>query len=126
MSSHCEQYIILAMHARPVPSDPYNPTPPQMNAAGQPLTRHPSPFIPVRLPIFALVIWLNDRIVAILNVGGRTTKRTEHSKRRRALSEAVESVEEGDSIEMNPIPEPWKASRPEAVQSIRTARGKRD
>ncbi len=60
------QYIIMAMHAKPVPADPYNPMPPL--AAQRPgetdTIRHPSPFVPIRLPIFAVVIWLNDWVGA--------------------------------------------------------------
>lgn len=85
----------MATHARPVPLHPYNPsfTSP---TAGQNIKSetvlYPSPFIPIRMPIFALVIWLNDMIVWLLSVGG-----TKPAQRRpRGLSESsVVSVEEG-------------------------------
>ncbi|KAJ7632466.1 etoposide-induced protein 2.4-domain-containing protein [Roridomyces roridus] len=81
-------YIIMAMHARPVPDDPYSPQ--QDND----VIRHPSPYIPIRIPIFGLVMWLNDAIVRIVSVGGggRGGRRPAHS---RALSDAVESLELG-------------------------------
>lgn len=84
----------MATHARPVPLHPYNPTfsPP---ASGPNIKSEtvifPSPFIPIRMPIFALVIWLNDIIVWLLSVGG-----TKPVRRPRGLSESsVISVEEG-------------------------------
>ncbi|KAF5324855.1 hypothetical protein D9611_004278 [Ephemerocybe angulata] len=114
-------YIILAMHAHPHPIDPYNPQPPSQNPstypppAGEDTIRHPSPFIPIRVPVFALVIWLNDTIVRILSVGGvrpPTTQQAGQSSvssfssgggaggrgRGRALSDAslAESVEMGE------------------------------
>ncbi|KAF8894704.1 etoposide-induced protein 2.4-domain-containing protein [Infundibulicybe gibba] len=94
-------FIILAMHAHPVPLDPYNPLPP-IHSEG--VTHHPSPFIPIRLPIFALVMWLNDAIVRLLSVGGGTQaasakSTTSHGPsapgRARAFSDTTESVEEG-------------------------------
>ncbi|KAJ3845243.1 etoposide-induced protein 2.4-domain-containing protein [Lentinula raphanica] len=71
-------YIIMAMHARPVPNDPYNPVP-ETDAI-----RHPSPFIPIRLPVFAPCR------------GGSKTR----NAHRRGMSDGAESVEEGERIEM--------------------------
>lgn len=114
----------MAMHARPVPSNPYNPksstslsgnTSAPAAAAGDSI-RYPSPFVPIRLPVFAPVLWINDRIVSLLSVGGgrrpsasgpgaRTGLGVEVGaarpgqglERRRGLSDAtVESVEEGE------------------------------
>lgn len=82
----------MAMHARPVPNDPYNPLPESDTV------RHPSPFVPIRIPIFALVLLLNDWIVRVLSVGGRSGARNTH---RRAQSDDAESVEQGESIEMH-------------------------
>ncbi|EJD06071.1 uncharacterized protein FOMMEDRAFT_119581 [Fomitiporia mediterranea MF3/22] len=59
-------YIIMAMHAKPAPINPYNPLP--ISDASD--IRYPSPFVPIRLPIFAVVLWINDRIVRLLSVGG--------------------------------------------------------
>jgi etoposide-induced 2.4 mRNA len=56
----------MATRARPTPTYPYNPIPNDGN-----VVRYPSPFVPVRLPIFAPVIWLNDSIVSLLSVGVR-------------------------------------------------------
>jgi etoposide-induced 2.4 mRNA len=103
------QYIIMAMHGAPTPSNPYNPSvkiaphhshhhhSPQFDAP--PEIRYPSPFIPIRLPVFAPVLWINDRIVQMLNIGG--SQRNVHGKAasakvRRFSDSTVESVEEGD------------------------------
>ncbi|KDR81827.1 hypothetical protein GALMADRAFT_240058 [Galerina marginata CBS 339.88] len=110
-------YIIMAMHARPVPTDPYNPSaPPRTPSAhttpDEPdLIRHPSPFVPIRLPIFAPVIWLNDVVVRVLNfVGGRPIVRHKAAAaslsmsgrrgRGRAFSDASESAEDGNGAGM--------------------------
>ena len=87
------QYIIMAMHARPVPQDPFNP---QKNDT----VRYPSPLIPIRLPIFAAVIWLNDLIVRILSVGG-TVGEPRHKK---VPSNSSERAEEGAGIELHRVP----------------------
>ncbi|KAJ7219127.1 etoposide-induced protein 2.4-domain-containing protein [Mycena pura] len=84
-------YIIMAMHARPVPDDPYNPQPPSSRFGDNDMIRHPSPFIPIRLPIFAPVMWLNDWIVRAVSVG---SGRRGSSRHNRAFSE-TERVEEG-------------------------------
>ncbi|PPQ99932.1 hypothetical protein CVT24_009567 [Panaeolus cyanescens] len=87
-------FIIMAMHAQPVPEDPYNPMPPQTPLATkfpsqfktptgsgtaqgqQDGIQHPSPLVPIRLPIFALVLTLNDAVVRVLNfIGGRRVVR---------------------------------------------------
>ncbi|GLB35388.1 putative etoposide-induced protein 2.4 (EI24) [Lyophyllum shimeji] len=94
-------YIILAMVARPVPVDPYNPLPATSHADGSELIRHPSPFVPIRLPIFAVVIWLNDTIVRILSVG--PPKRPGNS---RTLSDTTDTVEEGENMELKEVPRP--------------------
>jgi len=73
----------MAMHARPLPVDPYSPVNPEND-----MIRHPSPFVPIRLPIFALVLFLNDWIVKVLTVGGGG------SRSRRSLSDAANNVEE--------------------------------
>ncbi|KAH7889244.1 EI24-domain-containing protein [Phlebopus sp. FC_14] len=86
-------YIIMAMHSRPVPQDPFNPLP---SSESKDHVRYPSPFVPIRLPIFAVVIWLNDLIVRILSVGGSAGPR-----HRRASSSASERAEEGAGIELN-------------------------
>ncbi|TFK54842.1 hypothetical protein OE88DRAFT_1600146, partial [Heliocybe sulcata] len=77
-------YIIMAMHAHPVPQDPYNPIPDTETRL------LPSPYVPIRLPVFALVIFVNDWIVRVLGfVGGSR-------RHRRGMSEVeAESVEEG-------------------------------
>ena len=100
----------MAMHGIPVPSNPYNPSvtvaphhshhhhSPAFDAP--PTIRYPSPFIPIRLPIFAPVLWINDRIVRVLSVGDNkrgafNTTTIASEKRRRFSDSTVESVEEG-------------------------------
>lgn len=95
----------MAMHARPLPLDPYSPVAPRSLTASSPteeMVRHPSPFIPIRLPIFAIVIWLNDWIVRIISVGGGGPRRrgiNRGSGRGRALSDAPEHAEEGIELD---------------------------
>jgi len=86
-------YVVMAMHAQPVPFDPYNPYDSRKSSESD-VIRHPSPFVPIRLPVFALVMFLNDWIVRIISVGGYGTRSTSHAHRRR-MSEDSESVEEG-------------------------------
>ncbi|KAH9932148.1 etoposide-induced protein 2.4-domain-containing protein [Amylocystis lapponica] len=95
-------YIIMAMHARPLPLDPYNPSPSAPSANDD--IRHPSPLVPIRLPIFVLVLWLNDWVVRILSVGGGRRGARGPARHRRVLSDVAESVEEGEVLahEMGP------------------------
>ena len=88
----------MAMHARPVPIDPYNPMSPSKAHPGEnEVIRHPSPFVPIRLPIFSIVIWSNDSIVRVLNViGGRPIVRHKEAARIRAFSDASEMAEDGE------------------------------
>ncbi|KAF8188372.1 hypothetical protein BJ912DRAFT_1022504 [Pholiota molesta] len=92
----------------PVPTDPYNPMPLISQRAQENDTiRHPSPFVPIRLPIFAIVIWLNDAIVRILNViGGRPIVRHQAAAQMRRFSDASENAEDGVNsprMEMQPL-----------------------
>ncbi|KAI0340210.1 EI24-domain-containing protein [Trametopsis cervina] len=110
-------YIIMAMHARPIPVDPYNP------AGIEDTIRHPSPFIPIRIPVFSVVVWLNDRVIGVISFvsllgGPRPAPPT--LGHRRALSDSVESVEEGEG----PTAEPRKPA-PQAGTRIRVSRGTR-
>lgn len=97
----------MAMHAKPVPADPYNPMPPlpASRPGDNEIVRHPSPFVPIRIPIFALVIWLNDAIVRVLNViAGRPVVRHKAAARSRAFSDASESAEGGaGQMELNTL-----------------------
>lgn len=100
------KYIILAMHAHPQPTDPYNPS--NSFSDSDTAILHPSPFVPIRIPVFGLVMWLNDSIVKVLSVGGvrpssipATSPRNEKGRGRgRAFSDLSESVEMGESYEM--------------------------
>ncbi|KAJ7752007.1 etoposide-induced protein 2.4-domain-containing protein [Mycena metata] len=86
-------YIIMAIHARPVPDDPYSPLPP--GRSDNEVIRHPSPYIPIRLPIFALVMLLNDWIVRAVSVGSGRSSGPSSFRRNRAFSDGTDSVEEG-------------------------------
>jgi len=95
-------YIIMAMNARPVPKDPYSP------AGTEDTVRLPSPFIPIRLPVFAVVIRLNDWLVRIISIGGSGTRRNASdapraARQRRRMSEGVENAEEGRELDHVPI-----------------------
>jgi etoposide-induced 2.4 mRNA len=111
----------MAMHARPAPIDPYNPMPPsKVNPEETEVIRHPSPFVPIRLPIFSIVIWSNDSIVRILNViGGRPTVRHKEA-RTRGFSDASEKAEDGGSVELNA----FQKSLPSKSKSMRPAGGR--
>lgn len=88
------QYVILATHGRPAPLNPYNPT----STTDDDVVRHPSPFIPIRLRVFAPVVFLNDLIAKVLDFVVPPTK-SHHATRNRAFSDSSGSVEEG--IELN-------------------------
>lgn len=97
------QFIIMAMHAHPTPVDPYNPTGDQHEQL-----RHPSPFIPIRIPLFSPVVWINDLVIRAISligsVGGAAGRSNPGSSRRlRALSDSVESVEEGEGFSLEPL-----------------------
>ena len=87
------QYIIMAMHARPVPLDPYNPSR-GGGGADDGGVRYPAPLLPIRVPVFAPVLFLNDWIVRVLSVG-TAVGRAGAGGHRRVLSDSVESIEEG-------------------------------
>ena len=78
------------MYAQPVPVDPYSPLPPNQQEDS---VRHPSPFVPIRLPIFAIVMWLNDLIVKVISVGGGSPSRKETRR-----NELTETIEEGGDV----------------------------
>ena len=114
----------MAMHAKPVPTDPYNPMPPL--AAQRPgetdTIRHPSPFVPIRLPIFAVVIWLNDWVVRLLQViGGRQIVRHKEAPRPRRFSDASESAEGG----ANTVPMEMKSLQNSTPAAPSAAKGTR-
>jgi etoposide-induced 2.4 mRNA len=94
------------MHAHPVPQDPYNPVPPMADET----VRYPSPFVPIRLPVFAIVVWLNDLIVWVLSVGGgrRRGGGRPPARHSRTLSDWVEGVEEGDGMETSSVQGHWR------------------
>ncbi|KAF9466335.1 etoposide-induced protein 2.4-domain-containing protein [Collybia nuda] len=89
-------FIILATHGRPVPLDPYNPLPQDNSDTPQ----HPSPFVPIRIPVFGIIMWLNDLIVRILSVGGGPSKRSSTSRNRAISDDARENVEDGDTTKL--------------------------
>jgi len=96
----------MAMHAHPIPLDPYSPLSPVTPTAStmsstEETIRHPSPFVPIRLPIFAIVIWLNDWIVRVISVGGgkRGGSGGKKGGRGRGLSDGFERAEEGVELD---------------------------
>ncbi|ETW85470.1 hypothetical protein HETIRDRAFT_443500 [Heterobasidion irregulare TC 32-1] len=96
-------FIIMAMHARPVPYDPYNPVPPSPSPGSQqqPIL-HPSPYIPIRFPVFVPVIFINDCIVRILSLGtrGGRSRFTSGGSKAYETAESVEKGEGGDEVEL--------------------------
>ncbi|CUA68216.1 Etoposide-induced protein 2,4 homolog [Bos taurus] [Rhizoctonia solani] len=84
-------YIIMAMYTNPKPDNPYQPIAPT-EYDPNPAPIFPSPFIPIRIPFFAPVIWLNDQVAKLLDV-------TTGGRRRRTSSTGpgiqMEGVEEG-------------------------------
>ncbi|KAI0811169.1 etoposide-induced protein 2.4-domain-containing protein [Irpex lacteus] len=106
-------YIIMAMHARPLPTDPYNPSP----STSEETIRHPSPYIPIRLPVFTLVVWLNDILVRVIGlvgvVGGRPRQGSSYGGNSRFESmggrgdvDSVESAEEGEAVPLEAFSTP--------------------
>lgn len=83
----------MAMHARPVPSNPYNPKSTSPNTS-EGTTHYPSPFVPIRLPVFAPVLWINDRVVSLLNVvgGGRVSGSRSLNSNLRSSATSMESA----------------------------------
>ncbi|KAF9452287.1 hypothetical protein P691DRAFT_661291 [Macrolepiota fuliginosa MF-IS2] len=106
-------YIILATHGRPTPFNPYNPT----STTDSDVIRHPSPFIPVRLRVFAPVVFLNNLVAKFLDIVVPPTKST-HVNRRNTYSDLSESVEEGTGIELKTMQEGARS------QPIRATRGR--
>jgi len=85
-------YIILAMHAHPVPLEPHS-------------SAHP--FMPMRLPIFAAVLWLNDKIVNILSIRSSSTSHQSNghhplTHQVKDLSDEADSIEEGTRVTYAP------------------------
>lgn len=87
-------FIIMAMHAQPVPRDPYNPAP---STESTNTLRFPSPLVPIRMPVFTIVIWLNDLIVRVLSVGGSG------ARHQRTTSDTTEQAEEGTGVKLRNI-----------------------
>ena len=97
------KFIIMAMHARPVPYDPYNPVPPLPSPGSQQQpVLHPSPYIPIRFPVFVPVIFINDCIVRILSLGtrGGRSRFTSGGSKAYETAESVEKGEGGDEVEL--------------------------
>ena len=119
----------MALHANPKPVDPYNPT-----GEHHDRLRHPSPYLPIRIPVFTPVVFLNDLVIRAISIIGLfggppaqgdpvTASRT---RRPRALSESVESVEEGEGVPLPPQTSPTVgvSSGPRVVSTrVRVSRG---
>jgi len=99
----------MAMHAHPLPIDPYNPSSPASASSGA-QTMHPSPYLPIRLRVFAPVIFLNDCIVSVLSLCMRSRKGTRPAifspDRGGAASGRMEdgSDDDGEQVELRPLP----------------------
>lgn len=94
------QYIMMAMYSHAVPVHPYNPVPPITKANGDTSYPIPSPFIPIRLPVFKIVIMLNEFVVKLIDigVGGKRSKRSERSRKRSPRGE-MEGLEGGTPLD---------------------------
>ncbi|KAG9097816.1 hypothetical protein FRC06_007162 [Ceratobasidium sp. 370] len=92
-------YIIMAMSAKPKPDNPYQPLPPSEHDTPDPV--FPSPFVPIRIPFFAPVIWLNDQVANVLDfsTGGR---RRRPSAATSVSVSGMEGVEEGVGYRSGP------------------------
>lgn len=118
------KYTLMAMHARPQPLDPYNPT------QSDPV-QHPSPFVPIRFPVFTPVVWLNDIIIRVLSLVGSfggprpITGAASPGSHRRVPSDSVESVEEGEAgVELSDV-KPMQPPAGTGATRIRVRRGSR-
>lgn len=92
--AHHLQYIILAMYAHPTPAQPYSPAPPILSrVTGETTYPLPSPVIPVRLPVFQLVIWINNWVIRGIDIltGGRRKSSISNRKRWDGDDEHTES-----------------------------------
>ena len=80
------------MHVHPVPLEPYG--------------HDPGTILPIRLPIFAVVLWLNDKIVNILSVrqSHQSNGRTYQSGLSKEFSDEADSdsIEEGTRVTYTP------------------------
>jgi etoposide-induced 2.4 mRNA len=83
------------MYAQPMPVDPYSPLPPNQQEDS---IRHPSPYVPIRLPVFAIVMWLNDMIVKVISTGGGGP-----SRKGTGRNEMTETMEEGGGVGGTPL-----------------------
>jgi etoposide-induced 2.4 mRNA len=102
------KYIIQATSAHPVPKHPYSPVSSSQETDGQVQSPrallYPSPFIPIRIPVFDMVIAIDNFVVRLLSVGSssgsriRTTLK-ESTLERRQLSgdlDVAANAEEGN------------------------------
>ena len=71
------------MHVHPVPLEPYG--------------QDSGTILPIRLPIFAVVMWLNDKIVNIFSIrpSRQANGRKYQSGLSKDFSDEVDSIEEG-------------------------------
>ncbi|KAF8520173.1 etoposide-induced protein 2.4-domain-containing protein [Hysterangium stoloniferum] len=69
-------YIIKATNAQPVPKDPYSPISPSRQPDGGHAV-YPSPFFPIRIPVFTLVIAIDNFVVRSLSVASPPRSRNQ-------------------------------------------------
>lgn len=91
---------MMAMHARAVPTYPYNPVPPITKANGDTAYPIPSPFIPIRLPVFKVVIMLNELVIKLIDFGvrGKQSRPSERG-RKKSLGSEMEGLEGGTPLD---------------------------
>ncbi|PVG02637.1 hypothetical protein CPB86DRAFT_772445 [Serendipita vermifera] len=99
-------YIILATYAQPTPLHPYSPVPPvQSRTTGETVYPLPSPFIPVRLPVFQLVIWINSWLIRGIDRLTRGRKSVDHlSTTNKRWDGEEESTESGIPLRASEVP----------------------
>jgi len=69
-------YVIMAIHARPLPTYPQTPVPPLMNyGTSEERSLKPNPLLPIRLPVLTGPVFLNDFLLNLCGArkGGKKT-----------------------------------------------------
>ncbi|KAF8326001.1 etoposide-induced protein 2.4-domain-containing protein [Cantharellus anzutake] len=85
-------YVIMAIHARPLPTYPQAPAPPITNyATTEERSLKPNPLIPIRLPVLTGPVLLNDFFLSL--VGARGTR---GGKKMGIIGREVDIVDDGD------------------------------
>jgi len=107
-------YIIKATNAQPIPKDPYSPvSPSRQRNGGEPV--YPSPFLPIRIPVFTLVIIIDNFLVRCLSVASPSKSRNQTAlrgttQRQHLLGDpdVAASAEEGDFHSKRKLARKWE------------------